>query len=354
MPKPTADWKEDDVLSLSSGENDTFERKGSRLLDLTIPNVKEGEVLDELGKQLSAFANTGGGQIVYGLANDGTVDNGGVSRTIKGRQSTKEWLEDIVPTLTDFEIIGFNIFEIPRNPAGSMFAPDKTVYVVDVPDSERTPHQSKRDLKYYIRLGGKSRPAPHRIIEDIRNRARYPRLEVYDIQLSGAAISSRANPPRAVQSEFRLNMNLSFGVRNIGGIRAANACLGLSSGVPLSANVTGEECFLRRGSPGTILIELKNPLYPGMGITTGCMLQADAAVQILANAESLTFGGLSPTELPITVSVFADSSPSRKQEFRLNEIDREFRLNQLVKEEVRNIHHRLQHSGSQPHVGRWS
>jgi hypothetical protein len=30
---------------------------GARLLDLTLPNVKDGDVLDELAKQLSAFAN---------------------------------------------------------------------------------------------------------------------------------------------------------------------------------------------------------------------------------------------------------------------------------------------------------
>ena len=99
MPKPTAEWTEDDVLSLPADENDTFERKGVPLLDLTLPQVREDNVLNELAKQLSAFANTGGGRIIYGLTNAGTVDNGGVARSIKGRQSTKEWLEDVIPTL---------------------------------------------------------------------------------------------------------------------------------------------------------------------------------------------------------------------------------------------------------------
>jgi predicted HTH transcriptional regulator len=38
--------------------------------------------LNELAKQLSAFANVGGGRIIYGLKNDGSID-GGVSTTMK-------------------------------------------------------------------------------------------------------------------------------------------------------------------------------------------------------------------------------------------------------------------------------
>src|ERR1700733_3760065 len=110
MPKPVGEWAEDDVLSLPKGENDTFERKGVHLLDLTLPNTSEGRVLDELAKQLSAFANTGGGQIIYGMTDAGTVENGGVTRSVKGHQSTKDWLEDIIPVLTDFEIVGFNVY----------------------------------------------------------------------------------------------------------------------------------------------------------------------------------------------------------------------------------------------------
>ena len=95
MPKPAKDWTEDDVLALPAGENDSLERKGSKLLDLTIPGVKEDEVLNELAKQLSAFSNAGGGQIIYGVADDCTVENGGIASSVKGRQSTKEWLEDV-------------------------------------------------------------------------------------------------------------------------------------------------------------------------------------------------------------------------------------------------------------------
>ena len=55
MPKPIAEWNEDVVLGLPLGENDTFERKGSRLLDLTLAGVRENDVLNELAKQPSVI-----------------------------------------------------------------------------------------------------------------------------------------------------------------------------------------------------------------------------------------------------------------------------------------------------------
>jgi predicted HTH transcriptional regulator len=125
MTKPVSEWSEDDVLSLPPDENDTFERKGSDLLDLTLRRVSEDAVRDELAKQLSAFANMGGGQIIYGVTNAGTIDNGGVARSIIGRQSTKDWPENVIPTLTDFEIVGCNVYEIPPKTSGSSIAADK-------------------------------------------------------------------------------------------------------------------------------------------------------------------------------------------------------------------------------------
>lgn len=86
MAKPLSEWTEDEILALPAGENDKFERKGSRILDITLPGVREDDVWNELGKQLSAFANVGGGRIIYGLTDKGEIDNGGIARILKGRQ----------------------------------------------------------------------------------------------------------------------------------------------------------------------------------------------------------------------------------------------------------------------------
>src|ERR1700722_8966438 len=331
MAKPTVEWTEDDVLSLPRDENDNFERKGAQLLDLTLPQVKESNVLGELAKQLSAFANTGGGRIIYGISNAGTVDSGGVARSGKGRRSTKEWLEDVIPTLTDFEIVGVTVYQIPPKETGSALAADKSLYIVDVPDSERAPHQSKRDLKYYVRLGGTSQPAPHRLIEDIRNRAWHPNLEVRDLQITSA--SGSTSRIAGLKSEFELTLVLRFGVSNNGRVRAANACLQLSATIPLSTNMAESiEYFPRSATEGTVLLELKNPLYPLMGVMIGCPIKTSAEVQLVPKA-ALTLSGRSPEDVTLCVTTFADSAPAGRQEFKLSDVDPEHCLMQVIKQE---------------------
>jgi hypothetical protein len=332
------------VLALPLGENNTFERKGSRLLDLTLTGVKEGDVLDELAKQLSAFGSSGGGRIIYGVKNDGAVDNGGVARFAKGRQSTKEWLEDVIPNLTEFEILGFNVYEVLPNATSSLLAPNKSLYVVDIPDSERAPHQSTRDQKYYVRLGGKSRPATHRLVEDIRNRSRYPKLEIFGLQILNANPSGHRQSSGGSTSEFQLGVTLLFELRNSGGVRATSACLQLSSVVSISASFADPEFFFRSATPGTVLLEFRHPLYPGMGVRANCLINMGAAVQLLpdGDGERLTLEGLVPDDFPLTLRIFADSAPARKQEFKFSEIDPEGRLKQLARQEAKGTHGRLQ------------
>lgn len=142
---------------------------------------------------------------------------------LRGRQPTKERLEDVIPTLTDFEIVGCNVYEILPKVSGSVLTSDRSLYVVDVPDSDRAPHQSSRDRKHYVRLGGKSQPAPHRLIEDIRNRARHPKLEVMDVHIATAGFV-----PNPQQEGGSLSLYLQVHLRNNGKLRAANCCLMLA------------------------------------------------------------------------------------------------------------------------------
>jgi len=335
MPKPASQWIEDDVLSLPQSENDTFERKGSKLLDLTLSQVKEGHVLDELAKQLSAFGNAGGGQIIYGITNTGAVDNGGIARVLKGQQSTKEWLEDVIPILTDYEIVGCNVYEIPPKGSGSLLSPDKSIYVVNVPDSERAPHQSTRDLKYYIRLGGKSLPASHRLIEDIRNRSTYPKLEVQNLRIVGAAGSPVAGGTVGLKSQLGVSISISFIVRNNGRVRASTSCLQFSSTIPLSLYGGGGDCFMRSSVSGTGLLELRNPMYPGMEVPLGCIINVPAEVEVLAQGESLTLGAIRPEDVVLSITSFADSAPARIQKFKLD--DPESHLVRVKKEEAGRI-----------------
>lgn len=93
--KSPSEWDEDCVLNLPAHESDTFERKGAQLLDCQPKD--DDKLWDKLAKQLSAFANSKGGQIIFGVANDGAVDRGGVTRTVRGQRSIKNGLKITFP-----------------------------------------------------------------------------------------------------------------------------------------------------------------------------------------------------------------------------------------------------------------
>src|SRR5215469_16204434 len=91
-------WTEKRIEALPKEDN-TFERKASALF---ATSGKDGDHFrNELAKQLSAFANSGGGSIILG-ADDKTGEiDGGLGLIAKGRTTTKDYLEDVIPGLTD-------------------------------------------------------------------------------------------------------------------------------------------------------------------------------------------------------------------------------------------------------------
>ncbi len=180
--KPASEWDENYLLNLPSGESDRIEFKDSRKLDYTSPGVKKDAVLNELSKQISAFANSGGGILVFGIENPQPgmqlrVDaTGGVPLNLGN--GTREWLEDVIPNLAGLPLTKFNVYELVAFPdKQSQIAPGKGVYIIDIPSSESAPHQAT-DKVYYARVAGKSRPINHRFVTDIFGRSKYPRLSM--------------------------------------------------------------------------------------------------------------------------------------------------------------------------------
>lgn len=179
--RSTREWDEPYILNLPTGEHDWVEFKGSKSIDFTQAGGDENKALDELSKQLSAFSNSGGGTLVYGIkdASPGQqrkVEDGGVSLTLKGR-STKEWLEDIIPGLVEFPLNNFNVYVVTKSGTDSGIGEGKCIVLIEIPDSEQAPHQA-RDRRYYARVGGKSKPISHRMVLDIIGRAVHPKMEL--------------------------------------------------------------------------------------------------------------------------------------------------------------------------------
>jgi hypothetical protein len=118
-------------------------------------DFKEANALDksdskkkEITKDITAFANSDGGVIIYGLkefnhkANDISF--------IDGNVYTKEWLEQTINGSIQRRIQDIQIFPIRNN--GNI---NETIYVVKIPKSYDAPHMSK-DKRFYKRFNFES------------------------------------------------------------------------------------------------------------------------------------------------------------------------------------------------------
>ena len=137
-----------------------------------------GELLGKLAKTVSALANSDGGYIVLGVDDAGTPD--GVP-PMRGKTSTKEWLEQKIPHLVAYPLADFRVHVAEpstpsRIPAGCQ------VIVVDIGDSALAPHQclhggvGAAKHMYYYRQASHSEPAPHFYLELLRQRLVAPVL----------------------------------------------------------------------------------------------------------------------------------------------------------------------------------
>jgi hypothetical protein len=196
-------WTEAEVAALPTGEHDYFDRKSGALL--SSPDFRK-----DMGKALSAFANSGGGHLVLGVQDDGAFD--GVDKIKKGRVTSRDWLEQTIPNLTVFPLQQFRVHEIEAS-SPSTIPSGKVLIVVDVGDSTMAPHQAEDSKIYYYRQAGRSLPAPHFYLETLRNRLIAPLLEA-------ELIAVQSYDARTVDESIFLELNLEFTIRNIGGVAA--------------------------------------------------------------------------------------------------------------------------------------
>ena len=122
----------------------------------------------ELVKDVSAFANSAGGQIVYGIEEVERKPiriDGGANPTAISR----EWIEQIIDFNVQPRIEGLVIRPIP-------LVGDNLAYVIDIPAATtRAPHQAS-DKKYYKRQNFQSAPMEDYEIRDTFRRATYAEL----------------------------------------------------------------------------------------------------------------------------------------------------------------------------------
>jgi hypothetical protein len=137
-------------------ESINLDYKSARAIDNSPKKNKE------IAKHISAFANSDGGIIIYGIEEN---DHRPQSLSfVDGNQFTKEWLENIIDSHIHQKIHDLIIY--PIRVKGDV---EKTVYLVKIPPSDNVPHQCS-DKVYYRRYNFKSVPMEEYEIRLLYNR----------------------------------------------------------------------------------------------------------------------------------------------------------------------------------------
>lgn len=170
-------------------ENIHLDYKASGALD------KDDKKRTEITKDVSAFANSDGGIIVYGVSEEDHRPQR--ISPIDGRMYTKEWLENVIQLIQP-RIDDLKIYPIRINDLG------QSIYVVKIPRSGNAPHMA-RDKRYYKRFNFKSEPMEDYEVKDLYNRSVTPNLEI-----TGCSFY------KAEETEDKITYELMANVANVG------------------------------------------------------------------------------------------------------------------------------------------
>ncbi|HTE22898.1 AlbA family DNA-binding domain-containing protein [Flavitalea sp.] len=146
----------EELISVKAEESIYLEFKKSGALQMS------DKVKEEISKDISAFANSDGGVIIYGMAEVNHVAT--EFSFTDGNVITKEWLENVIISGVQRVIPGITIEPV-------RFSNDvtKTVYVVKIPRSHHAPHMAKTG-KYYRRYNFQAVPMAEYEIRDMYGR----------------------------------------------------------------------------------------------------------------------------------------------------------------------------------------
>ncbi len=159
---------EADILTLIQAqamESLTLEYKRSDSMKL------DEKSRNEFAKDVSAFANSNGGQIIYGVIENGHIPvaiDDGLDRNI----ISKEWIEQVSNSRVSPKIDGLRIVQIPLPSRGT----ERVAYAITIPQAKaRAPHQAS-DKRYYRRFNFQSVPMEDYEIRDLLHRESDPEL----------------------------------------------------------------------------------------------------------------------------------------------------------------------------------
>lgn len=157
---------------------------------------------NEIAKDVSAFANSDGGILIYGI---NEADHQAESFSyVDGNAYTKEWLENIIQSRINRRLPDFMVYPVRFDNDFS-----KTVYVVKIGRSYHAPHMTS-DKKYYRRLNFQAVQ-----MEEYEIRDAYSRTNKTDLIVDELIIRSAGNATQA-QHLSEARFTIAFQIRNNG------------------------------------------------------------------------------------------------------------------------------------------
>jgi hypothetical protein len=177
--KEPGSWQEEDLLQLIHDKREESIELDYKRADAL--QASEGKKT-EISKDVSAFANSIGGTILYGMEEHPDEPHHATALSpIDPSASSKEWLEQVINSRVQPRIPGvlINPIELKQR------APGKFAGVVMVPEST-TAHQAS-DKRYYKRFNFQSVPMEDYEVRQTMNRASRP---AYTVRLDRFAVST--------------------------------------------------------------------------------------------------------------------------------------------------------------------
>lgn len=153
--------KINEYIELGKEESSYLEYKSAGAI------AKNQRAKDEISKDVSSFANSGGGIIIYGIKEYDDTDKRHLPERIdpiNGQEFPKEWLEQVIngniqPKVDNIRITPIQVSDKEKN---------QVIYVVEIPQSD-TAHQAKT-YRYYKRYNFMSSPMEDWEVKDVINR----------------------------------------------------------------------------------------------------------------------------------------------------------------------------------------
>lgn len=182
------------------------------------------EVKADLAKDVSAFANSDGGVLVFSIVENNTTKlPESIDEGVDHTKWTRERIESLINANISPRIDGLEIYQI-------RLSVDRSAYVIAIPKSARGPHQERVTGRYYKRFNFSSERMEDYEIQDVRNRR--------DVVL----------PLISVDVDIHQGVAMHLVVENIGDIPAEDVQFNLTPDIDRLTVGQGTPNILTRGA----------------------------------------------------------------------------------------------------------